>query len=232
MSAPTAASAPPEIARVAPADLYGRLLATAASAALDGEGPPAARIRLADGSLERMPLDRWLGPTDAADHLVADVAEAPVLDVGCGPGRLLEALSGRGKHAVGVDLSPEAVGLARRRGGRAYAGDVFTDVDSGWRTVLLLDGNIGIGGDPAALLARIAAILSPGGRAIVEVAPRGCPTRRTRMRIEGPGVVSEWFAWAQVSADDIGALASRAGLCEADLMECGNRVFAILENRS
>ena len=40
--------------------LYGRLLASAAQH-LDGAGPaPRARIRLADGRLEPLPLDRWL----------------------------------------------------------------------------------------------------------------------------------------------------------------------------
>jgi SAM-dependent methyltransferase len=211
-------------------ELYGRLLATAAAAALDGGGPPQARIRLADGRLQAMPLDLWLGPVTAADRMVVDAARGPVLDVGCGPGRLLEALEAEGKRALGVDLSPEAVGLARRRGGRAIAGCVFSDLpgDARWRTVLLLDGNIGIGGHPVQLLRRVAALLRADGVAIVEVAPPGFPTRRTRVRIEGPGVVSDWFSWAEVSADGIGAVAAAGGLRLTGRLERDGRAFAML----
>ena len=49
------------------------------------------------------------------------------------------------------------------------------------------------------------------------------------MRIEGPGIVSDWFWWAQVSVDGISSLAEGAGLSETGrLMRCG-RAFAILE---
>jgi SAM-dependent methyltransferase len=211
-------------------DLYGRLLATAAAAALSGGGAPQARLRRADGRLEALPLDLWLGPVTDADRAVVEAAVAPVLDVGCGPGRLLEALEDAGKHGLGVDLSPEAVGLARRRGGRAIAGCVFSDVpDAGqWQTVLLLDGNVGIGGDPALLLERVAALLAPGGVAIVEVAGPGAPTRRTRVRIEGPGAISDWFPWAEVSSDGVGAMAHAAGLQDGGRLVRDGRVFAML----
>ena len=93
--------------RLLPADLlYGRLLATAAQ---------RASVRSLDGTLEPLPLDRWLGAPDAADLAVTALAEPPVLDLGCGPGRHLAALRAAGKRAVGVDLSPVAVRIARRR---------------------------------------------------------------------------------------------------------------------
>jgi SAM-dependent methyltransferase len=52
---------------------------------------------------------------------------APVLDLGCGDGRLLAYLRSRGfADAVGVDVSAEQVSLARARGVRAEVGDAFT----------------------------------------------------------------------------------------------------------
>jgi SAM-dependent methyltransferase len=211
-------------------DLYGRLLATAAGAALSGGGAPQARVRGADGRLEALPLDLWLGPVTEADMAVVEAAVAPVLDVGCGPGRLLEALEASGKAALGVDLSPEAVRLSRQRGGQAIEGCVFTDApDAGeWQTILLLDGNVGIGGDPEMLLARVAALLAPGGTAIVEVAGPGEPTRRTRIRIECPGVTSDWFPWAEVSSDGITLVAAAAGLHDQGRLARDGRVFAML----
>jgi SAM-dependent methyltransferase len=214
-----------------PADLlYGRLLATAAQHALGGGPPARARVRSIDGTLEPLPLDRWLGDLDAADAAAVALAEAPVLDLGCGPGRHLAALRAAGKRGLGVDLSPAAVRLARRRGAAAIPGDVFGSVPGAgrYRTALLLDGNIGIGGSPALLLRRTRELLAPGGEALVELEPPGRPTFRTRIRLEAPGVVSEWFAWARVGVDGIAPLAARAGLTHAGTVAVGGRWIAVL----
>jgi SAM-dependent methyltransferase len=214
-----------------PADaLYGRLLATAAQHVLGGGPPPRARVRSADGTLQRLPLDRWVGDADASDAEVLALAAAPVLDLGCGPGRHLAALRACGKVALGVDLSPAAVRLARRRGAAAIPGDLFGTVPwSGrWRTALLLDGNIGIGGAPEALLRRTRELLTPGGAALVELDPPGAPTVRTRIRIEAGGEVSEWFRWARVGVDAIDLLAELAGLPVEDVVSTEGRWIARL----
>lgn len=211
--------------------LYGRLLATAAQHALGGgPPPPRARVRAIDGSSEPLPLERWLGGLDAADRAVVAVAETAVVDIGCGPGRHLAALRLARKRALGVDLSPVAVQLARRRGGAAIPGDVFGAVPGSgrWRTALLLDGNIGIGGSPALLLRRTRELLAAGGLALVELDPPGAPTFRTRIRIEAPDMVSEWFAWARVGVDGIGPLAQRAGLAHEDTLTAGGRWIGLL----
>jgi SAM-dependent methyltransferase len=217
-----------------PADvLYGRLLATAARQVLEGGPAPPARVRSADGTLQPLPLDRWVGVADASDAEVLALAAAPVLDLGCGPGRHLAALQASGKVALGVDLSPVAVRLARRRGAAAIPGDLFGAVPrSGrWQTALLLDGNIGIGGAPAALLRRTRELLAPGGVALVELDPPGAPTVRTRIRIEAGGHVSDWFRWARVGVDGIEPLAARAGLPVVDVLCASGRWLARLRAR-
>jgi len=217
--------------RPLPADLlYGRLLATAVQHAVGAGPPPRACVRAADGTAEPLPLDRWLAPVDAADAAVLEWAVAPVLDIGCGPGRHLAALRAAGKPGLGVDLSPVAVRLARGRGVVALPGSVFSEVPWGgrWRTVLLLDGNIGIGGAPALLLRRARELLAPGGAVLVELDPPGAPTYRTRVRLEGAGVVSEWFGWARVGLDGVEPLARRAGLQLAGTLSAGGRCFARL----
>src|SRR5215211_8901768 len=143
-------AAPGHSAIPLPADLlYGRLLATALQHGL----APTAAIRLADGRLEPLEIDRWLADADAVDRQILADIEAPVLDLGCGPGRHLAALRAAGKRGLGIDLSPVAVRLARRRGAAAIPGDVFGAVPLAghWWTALLLDGNVGIGGAPELL---------------------------------------------------------------------------------
>lgn len=214
-----------------PADvLYGRLLATAAQHLRGGAPPARARVRWADGRFDPLPLDRWLGAADGADAALLERAEPPVLDLGCGPGRHLAALRANGRFALGVDLSPVAVRLARGRGAAAIPGDVFGEVPwaGRWRTVLLLDGNVGIGGAPEALLQRARELLAPGGLAVVELDPPGAPTVRTRVRIEARGAFSEWFGWARVGVDGIDCLATRARLEVEALDLAGERWVARL----
>jgi SAM-dependent methyltransferase len=211
--------------------LYGRLLATAAQHVLGGgPAPPRATVRSIDGRIEPLQLERWLGDLDEADQAVVAMAESPVVDLGCGPGRHLAALRLAGKRALGVDLSPVAVQLARRRGGAAIPGDVFGAVPAAghWRTALLLDGNVGIGGSPALLLRRTRELLATHGTALVELDPPGAATFRTRIRLEAPEVVSEWFAWARVGVDGIGPLAEYAGLVHEDTVSAGGRWIALL----
>ena len=215
-----------------PADrLYGRLLATAAQHVFGGGPPARARVRSWDGTLEPLALDRWVAPADAADAALLELAEPAVLDLGCGPGRHLAALQAAGKRGLGVDLSPVAVRLARRRGAAAIPGDVFGAVPlvGHWRTALLLDGNVGIGGDPETLLRRTRELLVPGGAALVEVDPPGAPTHRTRLRIEAGGEVSEWFRWARVGVDGIEAVAANAALPLHDVLQVGGRWVARLQ---
>jgi len=215
-----------------PADaLYGRLLASAAQH-LDGSGPaPRARIRAADGALEPLPLDRWLAPADATDDAILADLEAPVLDMGCGPGRHLARLRELGKHGLGVDLSPVAVAFARERGATAISGSLWDEVPGTYRSILLLDGNIGIGGAPILLLKRAAELLTPDGAIVVETDAVGVPTRRIKVRIEAPGMVSEWFRWARVGADDAALIAERAGLSVTDRRELSGRTFVTLRRR-
>jgi SAM-dependent methyltransferase len=187
-------------------------------------------LRLHDGGVVPLPLDRYLGPADATDERLLEGIRGPVLDVGCGPGRHLHALAARGVFALGVDLSPVAVELARGRGARAVVGSIFDELpgSGSWRSALLLDGNIGIGGDPARLLARIGALLRQDGALLVELGPPATPTDSVTVRLESDDLLSSWFEWARVSASDVGGVASAGGFRVDERWSLAGRWFARL----
>src|SRR6202046_5451542 len=130
------------------------------------EQAEALALRTADGRALPLHVSRWCGPPDAADEELLRRCRGPVLDVGCGPGRLTVALSERGIPALGVDISRAAVTRARRAGALALHRSVFDPLpgQGRWATVLLADGNIGIGGQPARPVYRCAEVLGPGGQ--------------------------------------------------------------------
>src|SRR5512133_761487 len=69
-----------------------------------------------------------------------------VLDLGCGAGRVGLHLQNRGLEVVGVDVSPLAVEVARKRGATdARVGTVTTALKRGelFDTILLLGNNLG-----------------------------------------------------------------------------------------
>lgn len=213
---------------ISPLALYGDgLLGIAA--------PAGQVVRLADGSSWPLALQRYLAPADETDERLLSRLPGPVLDVGCGPGRHLHALARRGVFALGLDLSPVAVNLARGGGARAIVGSIFGDVPGigSWRSALLLDGNIGIGGVPERLLARIGTLLSDDGELLVELSPPGAPsTTCTRARIETASTSSSWFDWASVSAADVEGVAAAAGFSTCRRWELGGRCFARLARTS
>jgi SAM-dependent methyltransferase len=143
----------------------------------------------------------------------------------------VQALARRGVLAVGVDVSPAALALARRRGAIVLEASIFDRLPGAgrWRTALLLDGNIGIGGSPEALLRRLAALLAPGGSVLVELEGRRVGLLCGRARLEHDGQASAWFPWARVGTGAIAAPAAAAGLHVADSWRDGERWFAALE---
>ena len=185
-------------------------------------------LHTTDGGVRRLPVARWLGH-DRSDHrLITAVArwcQGPTVDLGCGPGRMVDVLLRRGIPALGVDDSPHAVRLARDRGAAAVRRDVFAALpgEGRWSHAILLDGNIGIGGDPARLLRRASALVEPGGTVIVEVDPaiHGIVTEGVRVR--STGAVSDWFPWARVGFDAIAALSTQAGLVPRRRLVLGGR---------
>lgn len=182
-----------------------------------------------DGSSAVLAVDSWLA-LRPGDEALLDRCLGPTLDVGCGPGRFVTELAARGHVALGIDVTPAAVTLTARAGGSALLRDVFDPVPGTgrWQTVLLADGNIGIGGSPTALLARITALVARTGRVLVETGPPGSGLRQLRARLRTGDRRSAWFDWATVGLDALSDLAGRVGFAVTETWTEGDRWLATL----
>lgn len=218
----TAAPASPPIGPVARVDPAATRLAS------------GAWLRPERGEGIRLHADRWFAHPQDEELRVLARAMAPALDVGCGPARHVLALRAMGVAALGIDNAASAVKAARRRGAPVLQRCVFGDLpaEGRWGSALLLDGNVGIGGEPDRLLARLHQVVCDGGRVLIEVEPPGQGRGPLRVRAELDGrAVSSWFAWATIGADEVPGLARIAGFATVGVREDTGRWFATLEAR-
>ena len=190
-------------------------------------------LRHDDGRVHPLPVRSWLGgrgADDVFDRAVVGMCDGPTIDLACGPGRLVAHLIRRGIPALGVDQSATAVQLARRSGAPALHRDVFDPLPGTgrWHTVLLADGNVGLGGDPRRILVRASELLRRGGRCLAEFDCDTTGVHRSWVRLESTKAVGPWFRWASVGIDSAGRLAEQAGMAVTAIHPVGERVVASL----
>ena len=206
-----------------------------------GAEPYAAALKNADDVLylrrassgEHATIDagRWSADADDTDLCLLDGITGPVLDIGCGPGRMVRAAMGLGLTALGLDVSATAVRMAADAGLDVLQGSVFDPLplEGGWAAALLVDGNIGIGGDASALLARCAELLAPSGVLLVEVSQDAARDDSYLGTIEdATGSRSAVFPWAEIGIDGLRDRAGAAGLVVSQDWRLDGRWFARL----
>lgn len=208
------------------ADPYAQALRT-------GQGP--LFLRRSDGWLLLLELERWCAAADAADLEVLRRCEGAVLDVGCGPGRLVAALGARGRRVLGIDVSEAAVARTVALGGQALRRSVFESLpgEGRWGTALLIDGNVGIGGDPQALLDRMSQLLAPGGLLIAETVTDPDIDERVQVRVtDARGATGNPFPWARLGSPALLRHAPRTDWAPVDQWTAGGRSFVSLRRRT
>jgi hypothetical protein len=130
-----------------------------------------------------------------------------------------------------VDISTEAVTRTRRRGGSALQRD-FTQrlpAEGRWGTVLLADGNIGIGGSPSLMLARCRSLLRSSGIALVEADADDQTDAATSVVLHAKlGRTSLPVPWARIGVGPLVTLAARAGFVAVEQWRVDGRVFVTL----
>ncbi|MEO6467777.1 MAG: class I SAM-dependent methyltransferase [Acidimicrobiia bacterium] len=178
-----------------------------------------AILRTDTGSVLVAPAARWFDDAQPAELRALSRVLGPALDVGCGPGRHVAALTERGVPTLGIDITTQALTHARARSVPVLERCVFESLPGTgrWRTVLLLDGNLGMGGDPVRLLSRVRELLAPDGMAIVEVEPPGADLAPCRVRFEIGDVAGPWFDWMAIDAPGLDEVCASADL---EVHEC------------
>jgi SAM-dependent methyltransferase len=184
--------------------------------------PPALRTQL--------DVQRFLATADEVDEAMVRLIAGPVLDVGCGPGRIVKAAILAGHLALGIDISPVAVEIATERGLPVLCRSVFHDVPSQgtWATAMLFDGNIGIGGDPVALLRRCAEVITADGTGRILVEAHEDPSADRRFEgllVDDLARASLPFPWAEVGVRALSRYAEAAGLVMTRQWRMRERTF-------
>jgi SAM-dependent methyltransferase len=188
-------------------------------------------LRSTDGRGTPMDVARWNARADLIDLTLLASVTGPLLDIGCGPGRMVRAARELGIAALGIDVSPAAVRQARSEGIRVVEGSVFDSVplEGAWQTLLLVDGNIGIGGDVEQLLARCVELISPEGEIVVEVNPDESHYRTySATVVDDRGGESAAFPWAEIGILQLVRLAARKRLALRESWQLGGRYFCRL----
>ena len=202
--------------------------------ALRNGGGTLRLIELGEGGGRHVEMARFLAAADAADESVIARIDGPVLDVGCGPGRIVRAAIHAGRLSLGVDVSSTAVEHARQQGLPALRRSVFEPLpqEGSWDALLLLDGNIGIGGAPEMLLARCAQIISPRGSIFVEVDPEPRTDRGYAATVvDEDGRSSSPFPWYDLGEEALRTRLSGSALEIVETWEVSGRAFVRIARR-
>lgn len=103
-------------------------------------------------------------------ELLGDLTGRTVVDVGCGGGRAVAELAERGARAIGVDLDPEMIAVARERwpAGEFHVGDACElPLETGSVAGYRADKVLHMLDDPVRAVAEARRVLAPDGRAVL-----------------------------------------------------------------
>ena len=192
-----------------------------------------------DGLINGAPADHYLNEPDEwqpHDRQALRLCRGQVLDIGAGAGRTAVELQRRGMAVTGLDTSPGAIEIARRRGLRdtvvttidTYAERAVTRYD----TFLLLGNNLGLiesAERAPVFLAALTRLANPGARLIAQSTDpygttdpvhvsyhqrnreRGRLGGQLRLRLRYRLLATEWFDYLNCSVEELEKLLTGTG---------------------
>jgi SAM-dependent methyltransferase len=193
------------------------------------------------------PVRRW----PPVERRALRWARGRVLDAGVGAGRVALELQARGRDVVGIDVSPGAVEVARRRGVRDVRLLAFEDVDESlghFDTLVMFGNNFGLFGSPAKAR-RLLKKLRPLVDRIVATSndpygtddpahlayqarnrARGRMSGQIRLRVRYRELVGPWFEYLIVSPPEMAEIVDGTGWRTRRLIQDeGSYYVAVLE---
>jgi SAM-dependent methyltransferase len=203
----------------------------------DGKQHAATVIERDDGFFESEKTAAYFAPFrswfDVERRVLRDV-RGRVLDVGVGAGRVALELQQRGHDVLGIDVSPLALRVARKRGVRRTKLIQLDEVDGRlgeFDTVVLFMNNFGLLESEAKarrLLRRLHTVTSERGRIVATTSSpsraraehrayrqrnieRGRMPGQIRFRLHYRLKKSPWFDWLFVSPQELESLARGTG---------------------
>jgi 2-polyprenyl-3-methyl-5-hydroxy-6-metoxy-1,4-benzoquinol methylase len=201
------------------------------------EGRPAHElIERSDGYVDvSAGAETYLSEPSNEERLVADRAVGRVLDIGCGAGRFALYLERRGRDVVGIDVSPLAIEVCRRRGLKDARVMSVDEVDTSlgkFDTVLMLGNNLALLGSAHGakrILKRLSAVVVPGGSILGNTIDpymsrdpnhlayhaanrsKGRMGGQIRMRVRYKQYKSPWFDYLFLSREELEGLLEGSG---------------------
>jgi SAM-dependent methyltransferase len=203
----------------------------------------------AGASLYLAPFRRW----PKLHRQAMRFARGRVLDVGCGGGRVCLHLQERGQDVVGIDISPGAVEVCRRRGVRDVRLCSIDDVDEPlgvFDTIVMLGNNFGLLASAAKakrLLRRFHQLTSGRGRIVAETRDvygtddpahlgyqernraRGRMSGQIRIRVRYRDQATPWFDYLMVSQQELEGLLDGTGWQLDRVLESEDTYVAIID---
>jgi SAM-dependent methyltransferase len=233
-------------------DAYGQMLL----AALEGRNTVEIVERddgfidaAAGASTYLAPFRRW----PPVQRQAMRFARGRVLDVGCGGGRVCLHLEQRGQEVVGIDISPGAVEVCRRRGVRDVRLCSIDDVDDSLRvfdTIVMLGNNFGLFASAAKtkrLLRRFHRLTSEHGRIVAETRDvyrtedpahlayhernrsRGRMSGQIRIRVRYRDHATPWFDYLMVSRPELEDLLDGTGWRLERVLDSEDTYVAVID---
>ena len=191
-----------------------------------------------DGHFENLYVKGYFSEYDEFGSLIQEALEyvgGKVLDVGCGTGKHALYLQSMGIDVVGLDISPLAVKVCKKRGVKKCVAGSALDLpfkNGTFDTIIMMGNNFGIAGTlpkTRRMLMNFRELLGANGIVIAHsIDPtltsnpenlayhernrkRGLPIGQVKIKLEYKKAVSSWFYLLLVTPEEMRKLAEETG---------------------